>query len=64
MVRCGTKDHLIANADAFVQKLAAARVEHTYVRVDYEDRWPGRRNDHTWPIWRMDLRDVAQLLFK
>jgi len=26
--------------------------------------WPGRRDDHTWPIWRMNLRDAAPLLFR
>lgn len=64
MVRCGTKDHLIENVDAFAKKLTDSDVEHTYVRTDYEPRWPGRLDDHTWPIWRMDLRDVAQVLFK
>jgi enterochelin esterase family protein len=64
MIRCGTKDHLIRNSDEFTQQLTANQVEHTYVRTDYESKWPGRKDDHTWPIWRMDLRDVAPLLFK
>ncbi|MCG6922223.1 MAG: esterase [Acidobacteria bacterium] len=64
MVRCGTADHLIKNSDEFAQKLAEAGVEHTYVRTDYESMWPGRKDDHTWPIWRMDLRDVTPLLFR
>lgn len=64
MVRCGTKDHLITNADRFTAFLKEHQIRHTYVRSDYEARWPGRKDDHTWPIWRMDLRDVAQLLFR
>jgi enterochelin esterase-like enzyme len=64
MVRCGTKDHLINASDAFTKFLAANNIKHEYVRTDYESMWPGRKDDHTWPIWRMDLRDVAQLLFR
>ena len=64
MVRCGTKDHLITGADNFTKFLTARKIKHTYVRTDYEKMWPGRRDDHTWPIWRMDLRDVAPLLFR
>jgi enterochelin esterase-like enzyme len=64
MIRCGTKDHLISYVDRFAQQLADHQIEHTYVRADYESRWPGRMDDHTWPIWRMDLYEVAQLLFR
>jgi enterochelin esterase-like enzyme len=64
MVRCGTKDHLVDASDAFTKFLAAKSVEFDYKRTDYESMWPGRKDDHTWPIWRMDLRDVAQLLFR
>jgi enterochelin esterase-like enzyme len=64
MIRCGTKDHLITNSDRFTQFLTSHQIKHTYVRTDYESKWPGRKDDHTWPIWRMDLRDVAPLLFK
>jgi enterochelin esterase family protein len=64
MVRCGTKDHLIDAADAFTKFLAAKSVKFEYKRTDYESLWPGRKDDHTWPIWRMDLRDVAPVLFR
>lgn len=61
---CGTKDHLIANSDRFHAYLDAHQIRHSFERVDYESKWPGRRDDHTWPIWRMNLRDAAQLLFR
>lgn len=64
MVRCGTKDHLIGASDAFTKFLSARNIKHEYKRTDYESLWPGRKDDHTWPIWRMDLRDVAQVLFR
>jgi enterochelin esterase-like enzyme len=64
MVRCGTKDHLIAASDNFTRFLAAHKIKHEYARTEYEPMWPGRRDDHTWPIWRMNLRDVAPLLFR
>jgi len=64
MLRCGTKDHLLDASDAFDRFLTANKVRHEYKRTDYESMWPGRRDDHTWPIWRMDLRDVAQVLFR
>jgi hypothetical protein len=64
MVRCGTKDHLIGASDAFTKFLTGKGIQHEYKRTDYESMWPGRKDDHTWPIWRMDLRDVAPLLFR
>lgn len=64
MILCGTKDHLVDASDAFDRFLTANRVEHTYLRTEYEPMWPGRRDDHTWPIWRMNLRDTAPLLFR
>ena len=64
MVRCGTKDHLVDASDAFTKFLAAKSIKFDYQRTDYESMWPGRKDDHTWPIWRMDLRDVAQMLFR
>jgi enterochelin esterase family protein len=64
MIRCGTVDHLIKNSDTFTKYLTDHGIRHTYVRTDYEKMWPGRKDDHTWPIWRMDLRDVAPLLFR
>ena len=64
MLRCGTKDHLLDASDAFDAFLEANKIRHRYARTDYESMWPGRRDDHTWPIWRMDLRDVAPLLFR
>jgi enterochelin esterase-like enzyme len=64
MIRCGTQDHLITNSDRFTEFLKAHDIRFTYARTDYESRWPGRKDDHTWPIWRMDLRDVAQWLFR
>ena len=64
MVRCGTKDHLINASDAFTRFLGANGIRHEYARTDFESMWPGRKDDHTWPIWRMDLRDVAQVLFR
>lgn len=64
MFFCGTKDHLIANSDRFHAFLDSHHIKHTFERTDYESKWPGRRDDHTWPIWRMNLRDVAPLLFR
>ncbi|MGA2117892.1 MAG: alpha/beta hydrolase-fold protein [Bryobacteraceae bacterium] len=61
---CGTKDHLVANSDRFHAFLDSHQIKHTFERTDYESKWPGRRDDHTWPIWRMNLRDVAPLLFR
>jgi enterochelin esterase family protein len=64
MILCGTKDHLVDASDAFDRFLTASRIRHEYRRTEYEPMWPGRRDDHTWPIWRMNLRDVAPLLFR
>jgi enterochelin esterase family protein len=64
MIFCGTKDHLVDASDAFDKFLTANRITHEYRRTDYEAMWPGRRDDHTWPIWRMNLRDAAPLLFR
>ena len=64
MIRCGTKDHLLDASDAFTRFLASRGIRHEYKRSDYDSLWPGRLDDHTWPIWRMDLRDVAPLLFR
>lgn len=61
---CGTKDHLINNSDRFHAFLDSHHIKHTFERTDYESKWPGRRDDHTWPIWRTNLRDVAPLLFR
>ena len=64
LIFCGTKDHLVDASDAFDAWLTAHRITHEYRRTDYESMWPGRRDDHTWPIWRMNLRDAAPLLFR
>jgi len=64
MLFCGTKDHLLDASDAFDRFLTASRINHEYRRTEYEPMWPGRRDDHTWPIWRMNLRDAAPLLFR
>jgi enterochelin esterase family protein len=63
-LHCGTKDHLLDASDAFDKFLTAHQIRHEYKRTDYESMWPGRRDDHTWPIWRMNLRDVAPVLFR
>jgi enterochelin esterase-like enzyme len=63
-VHCGTKDHLLDASDNFDKFLTAHQIRHEYKRTDYESMWPGRRDDHTWPIWRMNLRDVAPVLFR
>jgi enterochelin esterase-like enzyme len=64
MIFCGTKDHLVDASDAFDKFLTASGIRHEYRRAEYESMWPGRRDDHTWPIWRMNLRDAAPLLFR
>jgi enterochelin esterase family protein len=64
MLFCGTKDHLVDASDAFDTFLTASKITHEYRRTEYEPLWPGRRDDHTWPIWRMNLRDAAPLLFR
>ncbi len=64
MIFCGTKDHLLDASDAFDRFLTASQISHEYRRTDYESMWPGRRDDHTWPIWRMNLHDAAPLLFR
>jgi enterochelin esterase-like enzyme len=64
MIFCGTKDHLVDASDAFDAFLTAGKIKHEYRRTEYEPLWPGRRDDHTWPIWRMNLRDAAPLLFR
>jgi enterochelin esterase-like enzyme len=61
---CGTKDHLINNSDRFHAFLDSHHIRHAFERTDYESTWPGRRDDHTWPIWRMNLRDTAPQLFR
>jgi enterochelin esterase-like enzyme len=61
---CGTKDHLINNSDRFHAFLDSHHITHSFERTEYEPKWPGRLDDHTWPIWRMNLRDVAPLLFR
>ena len=64
MIFCGTKDHLVDASDAFDRFLTAGGIKHEYRRTDYEQMWPGRGDDHTWPIWRLNLRDAAPLLFR
>lgn len=64
MILCGSKDHLVDASDAFDKFLTASKIAHEYRRTEYEPVWPGRLDDHTWPIWRMNLRDVAPLLFR
>lgn len=64
MILCGTKDHLVDASDAFDRFLTANKIRHEYSRTEYEPIWPGRLDDHTWPIWRMNLRDTAPLLFR
>jgi enterochelin esterase-like enzyme len=64
MIRCGTKDHLLNASDNFDKFLTERGIQHKYERTDYERLWPGRKDDHTWPIWRMDLQAVAPLLFQ
>ena len=64
MIFCGTKDHLVDASDNFDRFLTASLIKHEYRRTEYEPMWPGRRDDHTWPIWRMNLRDAAPLLFR
>jgi enterochelin esterase-like enzyme len=64
MIRCGTKDHLLNASDNFTKFLTEHGIQHKYERTDYEGLWPGRKDDHTWPIWRMDLHAVAPLLFQ
>jgi S-formylglutathione hydrolase FrmB len=64
MIFCGTKDHLLDASDSFDKFLTASKIKHEYRRTEYEPMWPGRRDDHTWPIWRMNLRDAAPLLFR
>jgi hypothetical protein len=61
---CGTKDHLINNSDRFHAFLGSHHITHSFERTECEPKWPGRLDDHTWAIWRMDLRDVAPLLFR
>jgi enterochelin esterase family protein len=63
-MRCGEADHLIEYNEAFAQFLHAHGIRHTYTAVDYEPLWPGRLDDHVWPVWRFDLRDYASLLFR
>jgi enterochelin esterase-like enzyme len=64
LIFCGTKDHLVDASDGFDRFLTASKIRHEYRRTEYEPMWPGRRDDHTWPIWRMNLRDAAPLLFR
>jgi hypothetical protein len=64
MLYCGSKDHLVDASDNFDAFLTANKIEHQYLRTEYEPMWPGRLDDHTWPIWRMNLRDAAPLLFR
>lgn len=63
-IYCGTKDHLVDASDNFSAFLKTNGIDYTYLRTDYEKTWPGRLDDHTWPIWRMNLRDAAPLLFR
>jgi enterochelin esterase family protein len=64
MFFCGTKDHLLANSDRWSKFLTDNKIKFEYARTEYEPKWPGRLDDHTWPIWRMNLRDVAPKLFQ
>jgi enterochelin esterase-like enzyme len=64
LIFCGTKDHLVDASDNFDAFLTGNKIVHEYRRTEYEPMWPGRLDDHTWPIWRMNLRDAAPLLFR
>ena len=63
-MRCGEADRLVKYNEALAQFLRAHGIRHTYTAVDYDPLWPGRLDDHVWPVWRFDLRDFASLLFK
>lgn len=54
-IACGTDDHLIELSRAFRSWLASKDIHH----VDIET--PGA---HTWLVWRRNLTEFAQLLFR
>jgi enterochelin esterase family protein len=62
-MRCGDRDHLIDNNNAFHRFLREQGIQHSYRAVDYELLWPGRLDDHVWPAWRLDLHDFVPLIF-
>lgn len=49
-LRCGTKDRLLDASGASDKSLPAHEIRREYKGTDYESMWPGRRDDHTWPI--------------
>lgn len=63
-LRCGTADHLIEENRSFHRFLIGHGIEHYFEAVDYGRLWPGRLDDHVWPVWRYDLREFASLLFR
>jgi enterochelin esterase-like enzyme len=54
-IACGTDDHLIAINRSLREWLKAKGVEHTDIET------PGQ---HTWMVWRRNLTNVAELLFR
>jgi enterochelin esterase-like enzyme len=54
-VACGTEDHLIALNRKFREWLKAKGIQHTDIET------PG---EHTWMVWRRNLVEFTQLLFR
>lgn len=54
-IACGTEDRLIEINRSFRKWLASKNITHADIET------PGM---HTWPVWRRNLTDFAQLLFR
>lgn len=54
-IGCGKNDFLLEANKQFVALLAGKGIEHTYRLTE---------GDHSWPIWRNYLHEMAPLLFK
>ena len=54
-IGCGKDDFLLEANEQFTALLAGKGIEHTY-------RLTG--GDHSWPVWRNYLHEVAPLLFR
>lgn len=52
---CGKDDHLMQRNEEFVALLAEKGIDH---------EWRPTEGDHSWPVWRHHLADLAPVLFR
>jgi enterochelin esterase family protein len=54
-IACGKNDFLLARNQEFIQLLQSKNLKH---------EWHLTEGDHSWPVWRLYLADIAPRLFQ